>query len=829
MASSEQDELPPLPQFAPSTSPKRLRQPLTASPAIVTQRIVRTPGPDELIANLIDSLTAISSQSAPAEDDRPVEHRLDAFHEEDDIDDRPQSAGSFYVGGAYAPSIVHPPGADSESDDDACPPAVIPFSRQPQRKRRMERLSGLSNNQTSNTLRPERSLSVRGSVQSLRSLQNGKDTGLGGLEKRNGSATSLTASLLSLRNRSPRKLSPAGTPKEHSPTRSRAIPERAYSDSILRPHRSSSLRDSNGDASVISTDDSQTSSTLSPLNREKLEEHLIPSRQSSMRTARRGHHRHSTGSRDLKDLQIDEELISSDDSTVRRIKELQEAKERRHSEWRKESSPSEPTPKRHSAPSPKALRRSSTYQSSKLSVTEVLIESEHEDPHLTAQISAADLALMPAIVANEGNSPLTPVGGHSTADTPAPPSNHQPASVPTLSAPVPPRDRTAIQHKRLSSMSNRESRVDEVRSISDEVETFLSASRLTQKLRHPRTGRTIAFSEVGDPNGFVVFCCVGMGLTRFIMTFYDELARSLRLRLLTPDRPGVGESEAVPERLNNPLTWVDDVSAICEALEITRFSLLAHSAGTIYAMATALKLPQFVRGRIHLLAPWIPPSQMPKSGTTGPDAQPVAMLPMSHRVLSVLPTSMLKIANSRFLSTTSASVDTKPTAAKRSKQVDILEREISQTYAELNTSSFDLPREIDKSQVFRNVNKDGRSNTPSPELNRPTAVNGSSRPASPRLTSEARAVLYNRQLTHRIWTLATHNANPALDLMTCLERKKTIGFRYADITRAIVMRHGAKDNRVPLDNVKFLDSILKRSELRILEDEGHSLMRMPAL
>jgi hypothetical protein len=185
---------------------------------------------------------------------------------------------------------------------------------------------------------------------------------------------------------------------------------------------------------------------------------------------------------------------------------------------------------------------------------------------------------------------------------------------------------------------------------------------------------------------------------------------------------------------------------------------------------------------------------------------------------------MLKIANSRFLSTTSASVDTKPTAAKRSKQVDILEREISQTYAELNISSFDLPRELDKSQMFRNVNKDGRSNTPSPELNRPTAVNGSSRPASPRLTSEARAVLYNRQLTQRIWTLATHNANPALDLMTCLERKKTIGFRYADITRAIVMRHGAKDNRVPLDNVKFLDSILKRSELRILEDEGHSLM-----
>src|SRR5205807_859514 len=35
---------------------------------------------------------------------------------------------------------------------------------------------------------------------------------------------------------------------------------------------------------------------------------------------------------------------------------------------------------------------------------------------------------------------------------------------------------------------------------------------------------------------------------------------------------------------------------ICHALGINKFSLLAHSAGAIYALATALPIPQHIRG-----------------------------------------------------------------------------------------------------------------------------------------------------------------------------------------------------------------------------------------
>lgn len=92
-------------------------------------------------------------------------------------------------------------------------------------------------------------------------------------------------------------------------------------------------------------------------------------------------------------------------------------------------------------------------------------------------------------------------------------------------------------------------------SVDDAVESYLCSPRLSQKIRHPQTGRVISFSEVGDAEGSAVFCCVGMGLTRYITAFYDELALTLKLRLITPDRPGVGDSEPYTDGTATPLSW----------------------------------------------------------------------------------------------------------------------------------------------------------------------------------------------------------------------------------------------------------------------------------
>lgn len=92
-------------------------------------------------------------------------------------------------------------------------------------------------------------------------------------------------------------------------------------------------------------------------------------------------------------------------------------------------------------------------------------------------------------------------------------------------------------------------------SVEDAVDAYLRSPRLNQKIRQPDTRRVISFSEVGDSEGSAVFCCVGMGLTRYIMAFYDELALALKLRLITLDRPGVGDSEPHSDGDGTPLGW----------------------------------------------------------------------------------------------------------------------------------------------------------------------------------------------------------------------------------------------------------------------------------
>lgn len=96
--------------------------------------------------------------------------------------------------------------------------------------------------------------------------------------------------------------------------------------------------------------------------------------------------------------------------------------------------------------------------------------------------------------------------------------------------------------------------------------------------------------------------------------------------------------------------------------------------------------------------------------------------------------------------------------------------------------------------------------------------------AADALADQERQTVYDNRLTHAIWDLATTGANPAVDLVVCLERRHTIGFRYVDITRPVVLHHGSRDTRVPVENVKWLGKTMRRCEVRVLEGEGHGLM-----
>ncbi|KAL1975634.1 hypothetical protein VTN31DRAFT_4026 [Thermomyces dupontii] len=514
-------------------------------------------------------------------------------------------------------------------------------------------------------------------------------------------------------------------------------------------------------------------------------------RRSAHSTTRHSSHRDSRAEAESKDTE----------ETNRRIQEVKEQQQRIKTEMQKGPA---------SAPSQKVRssstdRRSATDPHSKQRSRDSAPGKENRDPRLGEPFdesapSPAVQTRRPREIRDKKRQSFEKLDHHPTSPSG---NKHHRRTVSGQVSPV----RPSIAEERPSSAD----------SIDLAVEAYVSDPRLTQKVPHPRTGRMIAFSEVGDPKGYVVFCCLGMGLTRYLMAFYDELARTLKLRLITLDRPGVGESDPYEDGMGTPLSWPDDIAIVCNHLKITRFSILAHSAGAIYALATALRIPQHIRGRIHLLAPWIPPSQMSGMGTHK-EPLPNNAVPYSQRILRALPVPFLKVANSSFMSATSTSLTTSlPKSPRRAKRKSISR--------EFPTKLLADSHQTDAAQGQDQPNGDHTSSNPSdPNSNTNLTTNDAAAAAAAAAAARERQQEYDTRLTYRIWELATTNANPAVDLLVCLERRQTIGFRYVDINREVVIHHGSRDTRVPVDNVRWLGKTMRRCEVRVLEGEGHGLM-----
>ena len=107
------------------------------------------------------------------------------------------------------------------------------------------------------------------------------------------------------------------------------------------------------------------------------------------------------------------------------------------------------------------------------------------------------------------------------------------------------------------------------------------------------TGERVAFNEYGDAAGEPVIFCHGWPSSRTMAELTEDAARELRLRIISPDRPGIAGSTFAPER--KLLDWPPLVSELADFLRIEKFRILAISGGAPYAYATAWAMPQRVR------------------------------------------------------------------------------------------------------------------------------------------------------------------------------------------------------------------------------------------
>jgi len=107
-----------------------------------------------------------------------------------------------------------------------------------------------------------------------------------------------------------------------------------------------------------------------------------------------------------------------------------------------------------------------------------------------------------------------------------------------------------------------------------------------------REGGEIAYDEYGDPDGAPVIFCHGWPSSRSMAQLTEAAARRHRVRVISPDRPGINSSSFAPDR--TLLDWPAVVLQLAEHLGLATFRLLGVSGGAPYAYVTAWALPDHV-------------------------------------------------------------------------------------------------------------------------------------------------------------------------------------------------------------------------------------------
>lgn len=112
------------------------------------------------------------------------------------------------------------------------------------------------------------------------------------------------------------------------------------------------------------------------------------------------------------------------------------------------------------------------------------------------------------------------------------------------------------------------------------------------EVRRP-DGSVIMVEVAGKQDGRPVLFCHGLADSRLAVQPFGPAARELELRLIAPDRPGIGGTDR--RRLRRLADWADDAALVLDALVQGPAGLMGVSGGGPFAAACAARLPGRVR------------------------------------------------------------------------------------------------------------------------------------------------------------------------------------------------------------------------------------------
>src|SRR5258708_23562676 len=103
-------------------------------------------------------------------------------------------------------------------------------------------------------------------------------------------------------------------------------------------------------------------------------------------------------------------------------------------------------------------------------------------------------------------------------------------------------------------------------------------------------GLVIAVEAAGEQGATPLLFCHGLADSRLSARLFTHAARELGLRVVAPDRPGVGGTD--PRRLRRLADWAEDAALVLDGLRADSAALLRISAGGPFAAACAARIPR---------------------------------------------------------------------------------------------------------------------------------------------------------------------------------------------------------------------------------------------